>query len=63
MTYYDGVLYCSMLDIDGKDDWRIPSLAEMCDKKFGLQWYREDGDNPGDYKLSDVYWIMPVRGS
>ena len=61
MAYYDGALYCSLLDIDGKTDWRMPTIDEMGDKRYGLQWYRDDGDNHGDYKLSEVYWIIPVR--
>jgi hypothetical protein len=23
MGYYDGVMYCSLLTIDGKDNWRM----------------------------------------
>ena len=60
MNYHDGLLYCSLLSIDGKDDWRMPTIEEMGDKRYGLQWYRDDGDNIL-YNFSEVYWIIPVR--
>ena len=29
LNYEDAKLYCDLLSIDNKDDWRIPSLQEL----------------------------------
>ena len=29
LNWYDGKLYCSMMVIDGKDDWRLPTKEEL----------------------------------
>ena len=31
MNYHDGILYCSLLTIDGIDGWRLPTLNELRD--------------------------------
>ena len=28
LNYHDALLYCSMMNIDGKDDWKLPTFAE-----------------------------------
>ena len=52
LDYAEGELYCSMIIIDGKDDWRMIEYVEWLelldiveDTKFG--------NNDG--------WIVPVR--
>jgi hypothetical protein len=30
LNYTDGILYCSMLEIGGKDDWRMISEEDIC---------------------------------
>lgn len=29
LNWYDAMLYCSMIEIDGKTDWRLPTLEEL----------------------------------
>jgi hypothetical protein len=29
LNWHDGMLYCQLLTIDGKDDWRMPTLDEL----------------------------------
>ena len=31
LNWYDGKLYCDLLVIDGKDDWRMPTKEELND--------------------------------
>ena len=31
LNWHDGILYCSILTIDGKDDWRMPTKDELND--------------------------------
>ena len=45
LNWYDGMLYCQLLIIDGKDDWRMPTLAELI--------YIYESENDFD---SAVYW-------
>ena len=28
LNYHDALLYCSMMNIDGNDDWKLPTFAE-----------------------------------
>jgi hypothetical protein len=45
LNWYDGILYCSLLSIDGKDDWRLPTKDELNDI------YKSKNDFVGS-----VYW-------
>jgi hypothetical protein len=29
LSWDDAILYCSLLVIDGKDDWRLPTIKEL----------------------------------
>ena len=52
LDYAEGELYCSMIIIDGKDDWRMIEYKEWLE----LLDIAEDakfGNNDG--------WIVPVR--
>jgi len=35
LNYDDALLYCAMLEIDGKNDWRMPTIEE-CRQMDGL---------------------------
>ena len=69
LNYYDGMIYCSILSIDGVDDWRmIDNIAEKhrlwdMGYDFGecnVTWYYEDGERV-EYLNHNKYWVIPVR--
>ena len=45
LNWDDAMLYCSLLVIDNKDDWRLPTLAEL-----NYIYYKTEND------LSYAYW-------
>ena len=54
MEWDDGILYCSLLSIDGKDNWRFITEKERTKylKSFsGVAWYEEDIKKYGDLIL------------
>ena len=72
LNYYDGLLYLSLLSIDGKDDWRMVERWEY-DKHdmyylSGLavseMWIVGDNDEEkGYYKWEKlIKRVIPVRG-
>ena len=58
MEWNDGILYCSLLSIDGKEDWRPMSVDEIMEygKDELLNMIRQ-------YMLlyGTSLWIVPVR--
>ena len=55
LTYEEAVLYCFLLNIDGKTGWRLPTLREIFTQ--GLYgWYSGDDCN----RISRGK-VMPVR--
>ena len=69
MTYYDGILYVSMLSIDGVEDWRmIDSIGEKhrlwdMGYDFGecnVTWYMQEVLE-AEYLYHKKYWVIPVR--
>ena len=70
MNYYDGILYVSMLSIDGVEDWRmIDSIGEKhrlwdMGYDFGecnVTWYYEENREGVEYLNNKKYWVIPVR--
>ena len=71
MGYHDGMLYCSMISIEGKNDWRMisdweefKSLREARvkasdDNTYYTGWVVEDGFRNG-IKKGD-FMVIPVR--
>ena len=66
MPYHDALLYCQLLSIDGKNDWRMITNVEESLNLFGIMyseevgWYKEDIDEFSD--LLDTYYVVrPVR--
>jgi hypothetical protein len=64
MGYDDGMLYCSLLIIDGKEDWRMPfSMESIWEEWKKLRrmpvrmWYYDEGVM---YE-GNRYWVIPVR--
>jgi hypothetical protein len=66
MNYYDGLLYLSVLSIDGKNDWRMfknnQELATVMYTDMEL-WYSDDElDVETVWNLEyDKFLILPVR--
>jgi hypothetical protein len=70
MGYYDGVLYCSMLWIEGRDNWRMMEdygeyleyYEELPEVPVSGKWYKNDVRYKSDESLMDKnYWVIPVR--
>lgn len=66
MNYYDGLLYLSVLSIDGKNDWRMfknnQELATVMYTDMEL-WYSDDElDVETVWNLEyDKFLILPIR--
>jgi hypothetical protein len=56
MTYEDAELYCQLLVIDGKTDWRLPTYSEWYNIQGILWWY--DGCSNG---IPKMLFVCPVR--
>ena len=61
LNWDDAMLYCSLLVIDGKDDWRLPTLDELYDI------HKSDNDFFVDVhywssipKFSDKAWLLNI---
>lgn len=70
LTYYDGILYVSMLSIDGVDNWRmIDSIGEKhrlwdMGYDFGeciVTWYMQENREGVEYLYHKKYWVIPIR--
>ena len=66
MRYYDGILYCSILDIDGDDNWRMITSSEYdihegnISEKYYNIWFAGD-DKIYDMDYADEMMVIPVR--
>ena len=60
MNYYDAILYCQLLNIDGREDWRMPSKKET-PRGYTFKWTVEDADCHEEIKKGGAWWIIPVR--
>lgn len=49
LNYYDALLYCELLDIDGVDDWRMPTIEEL------NEIYNSENTFSGSYWSSTEY--------
>jgi hypothetical protein len=63
LNYYDALLYLSILNIDGKEGWKLPSDNQKQDVWPTFKWTVEDGEG---YKnetilLDKHWWVIPVR--
>jgi hypothetical protein len=65
LNYYDGMLYLSLLTIDGKNDWRMFKYwlegANYDEKVWGMMWYGEDERTSEDDLINKQYLVVPVR--
>ena len=59
MEWNDGILYCSLLSIDGKEDWRPMTVPEI------MEYGKEDDVLGMIRQYLELYiehfWIVPVR--
>jgi hypothetical protein len=56
MRYDEAVLYCFILEIDGKIGWRIPTRDEHLASN-AIGWYVHDKAQ----HFGDLYQVTPVR--
>lgn len=50
LNWYDGKLYCELLTIDGKNDWRLPTIEELVDISYSATDFN-----------SSCYWSSSVN--
>ena len=70
LNYNDGLLYCSLLSIDGVNDWRmIEDIVEwntiddrkgIVDRVNGHIWFKVDVHTKY-FTLDENYTVVPVR--
>ena len=62
LKYHDAILYCAMREIDGHNDWRLPTEDES-PNIAGIPWHLEDGLTCPAERLiiKDYYYVIPVR--
>jgi hypothetical protein len=64
LNYYDGLLYCQLLSIDGVDDWRMlkreDNWALVTELVFMVKWFYNT-DLAEHLKYRNIYWVVPVR--
>ena len=70
LNYDDAILYCSLLEIGGKNDWRMMTRMEYIDcgrtniEKYLFQmdvgmWF--EGDDIELRWVGHTYYVIPVR--
>lgn len=63
LNWYDTMLYLSMLEIDGKNDWILPTEQYAKSKNLSiLTWF--DNDNlkfEEEFLQSKLFYAIPVR--
>ena len=63
LNWYDTILYLSMLEIDGKNDWILPTEQYAKFKNLSiLTWF--DNDNltfEEEFLQSKLFHVIPVR--
>lgn len=55
LNWEDGMLYCSLLVIDGKDDWRMPTIEELNDIYNSDKEVNDMYNSENDFEV-DCYW-------
>ena len=64
LNYYDGLLYCQLLSIDGADDWRMlkheDNWALVTELVLMVKWFYNT-DLSEHLKYRNIYWVVPVR--
>lgn len=62
LNWNDGLLYLSLLIIDGKNNWRYPKSVELSQPQPDT-WYIIDGEVLADFPefLERKHYVIPVR--
>ena len=55
LNWYDGMMYCQLLVIDGVDDWRMPTIEEL-DYIYNSDKEVNDMYNSENDFAVDCYW-------
>lgn len=58
LNWYDGLLYLSLLNIDGKNNWRYPKSVELSQPDM---WYGIDGLIMKGFLQNEKHYVIPVR--
>jgi hypothetical protein len=70
MDYYSGILYCSLLEIGGKNDWRMfknwdeyESMTRMVEiRRRMVLWVEKDKKRSSEaFLVGKNYMVIPVR--
>jgi len=70
MDYYSGILYCSLLEIGGKNDWRMfknwdeyESMTRMVEiPRRMVLWVENDKKRSSEsFLVGHKYMVVPVR--
>ena len=61
MNWDDAIFYCQLLIIDGKDDWRLPTLDELYDIHKSVNDFFVDVHYWSSIpKFSDKAWLLNI---
>jgi hypothetical protein len=57
LNWYDAMMYCELLSIDEKDDWRLPTIDELdyidnSENDFDNEFYWSSTEYGGNYAWS-----------
>lgn len=63
LNYHDGLLYLSMLTIDGYSDWRFLTMDEINEIETIMNMWSSEAPAmvTAEYLANEKRWVVPVR--